>query len=276
MTGIKNTSIFILFFVISILPQGQLTLFPAELNIKPFIANFLEPKVGVMFMSGKNNLRLDIGNSKDFLHYACDENIFSLGGDFYTYTKLRGEKDFHFPVDAVDYLFGLNGGMKIRNANSEYGMRARLSHISAHFVDGHFDGFSNAWRNGRTPRVYSREFIEVTPYYSTNDFRFYVGYDYLFHVVPKEIGRSILQIGGEKFFNVTFTDYLFPFIAYDLRLTQIGKYSGTNSLSAGVKVGNKNSSGISFMIDYFSGNTIHGEYFDYKEKYVAFRMNMDL
>ena len=65
-------------------------------------------------------------------------------------------------------------------------------------------------------------------------------------------------------------------IAYDLRLTKIGKYSGTNSLSAGVKVGKKNSGGISFMVDYFSGNNIHGEYFDYKEKYVAFGLNLDL
>ncbi|MFA6598926.1 MAG: DUF1207 domain-containing protein [Ignavibacteriaceae bacterium] len=276
MIRIKNISLYILLLGTTLFPQQSLTLFPSDLNIKPFIANILEPRVGVMFMSGKNNLRLDIGNSKDFFHYTKDEIAYSVGGDFFTYTKLRGEKDFHFPVDAVDYLFGLNGGIKIKDANTEYGMRVRLSHISAHFVDGHFDTFSNGWRNGRTPRVYSREFVELTPFYSTHDFRFYVGYDYLFHVVPKEIGNHTFQVGGEKFFIVSFTDCLFPFIAYDLRLTKIGKYTGTNALSLGVKVGNKNNGGISFMIDYFSGNNIHGEYFDYKEKYFAFGMNIDL
>jgi len=176
----------------------------------------------------------------------------------------------------VDYLFGLNGSLKIKNEDTECGVRVRLSHISAHFVDGHFENYSNTWRSGRTPRVFSREFVELTPFYSVNDFRFYASYSYLFHVVPKEIGKSILQIGCEKFFKLSFTDYLFPFIAYDLRLTNIGKYSGTNSLSAGIKVGKKETGGISFMVDYFSGNNIHGEYFDYKENYVAFGMNLDL
>ncbi|MFA6979401.1 MAG: DUF1207 domain-containing protein [Ignavibacteriaceae bacterium] len=267
---------FILLFGVDQFAQQKFELFPSELNIKPFVANTLEPKAGFMFMSGKNSLRLDIGTSKDFVQFGNDEKTYSFGGDFFTFTKLRGEKDFHFPVDAVDYLFGLNGSIKIKNANSECGLRMRLSHISAHFVDGHFDNYTGAWRGGRTPRVYSREFVEFTPFYLVNDLRVYTSYSYLFHVVPKEIGKSIFQIGGEKFFNLSFADYLFPFIAYDLRLTKIGKYSGTNSLSAGVKIGKKNSGGISFIVDYFSGNNIHGEYFDYKEKYVAFGLNLDL
>lgn len=268
--------LFILLFGINQFAQQKLELFPSELNIKPFVANFLEPKAGCLFTSGKNNLRLDIGTSKDFVQFGNEEKTYSFGGDFFTFTKLRGEKDFHFPVDAVDYLFGINGSIKIKSENSECGLRARLSHISAHFVDGHFDNFLNTWRSGRTPRVYSREFVELTPFYSMNDFRFYFSYAYLFHVVPKEIGKNIFQIGGEKFFDLSFIDFLFPFIAYDLRLTKIEKYSGTNSLSAGIKVGKKDSGGISFMIDYFSGNNIHGEYFDYKEKYVAVGLNLDL
>lgn len=261
---------------LNIFAQKRFELFPSELNIKPFVASLLEPKAGCLFTSGKNNLRLDIGTSKDFVQIENNRMNYSLGGDFFTFTKLRGEKDFHFPVDAVDYLFGINGSIKIKSENLECGLRARLSHISAHFVDGHFDNFSNSWRGGRTPRVYSREFVELTPFYSLNEARVYISYSYLFHVVPKEIGKNIFQIGGEKFFNLSFADYLFPFIAYDFRLTKIGKYSGTNSLSAGVKVGKQDSGGISFMIDYFSGNNIHGEYFDYKEKYVAFGMNVDL
>ncbi len=268
--------LFVLLFGGNNFAQTKYELFPSELNIKPFVANILEPKAGCLFTSGKNNLRLDIGTSKDFVQFGSKEKTYSFGGDFFTFTKLRGEKDFHFPVDAVDYLFGLNGSIKIKNANSECGLRFRLSHISAHFVDGHFDNYSNTWRGDRTPRVYSREFIELTPFYMLNDLRIYVGYSYLFHVVPKEIGKNILQIGGEKFFTLSFADYLFPFIAYDLRLTKIGKYSGTNSLSAGVKVGKKDSGGISFMLDYFSGNNIHGEYFDYKENYFAFGLNLDL
>lgn len=276
MKRIKNISLYLLLFGTTLFSQQRLALFPADLNIKPFVANFLEPKAGFLFMSGENSLRLDIGTSNDFLHFADDEKTYSFGGDFFTYTKLRGEKNFKFPVDAVDYLFGLNGSIKIKKLNYECGMRMRLSHISAHFVDGHYDNFSISWRGGRTPRVYSREFVEVTPFYSRNDFRLYFSYAYMFHVIPTEIGKNIFQIGGEKFFNLSFTNYLFPFIAYDLRMTKLRKYSGTNSLSAGIKVGNKNAGGLSFKVDYFSGNNIHGEYFDYKEKYFAFGMNIDL
>jgi len=128
-------SLIILLLGVNLSAQKQLELFPSDLNIKPFVANFLEPKVGFMFMSGKNSLRLDIGNSKDFIHLVDGNKIISFGGDFFTFTKLRGEADFHFPVDAVDYLFGLNGSVKIKNEYTECGMRVRLSHISAHFVD---------------------------------------------------------------------------------------------------------------------------------------------
>ena len=34
----------------------------------------------------------------------------SFGADLFTYTLLRSQSDFHFPVDAVDYLFGVNFG----------------------------------------------------------------------------------------------------------------------------------------------------------------------
>ena len=78
----------------------------------------------------------------------------------FTYTLLRGETDFHFPVDAVDYLFGVNFGYKNNfEKNKEFGARLRISHISAHFVDGHFDGSTGNWRDGQIPRVFSREFF---------------------------------------------------------------------------------------------------------------------
>jgi len=266
-----------LFILSSVLvAQKKVVLFPDDLNIKPLTANYLEPKVGCLFMSGKNNLRLDIGNSKDILHISEKEMTYSFGADFFTFTKLRGEQDFHFPVDAVDYLFGINAGIKVKREESECGLRFRLSHISAHFVDGHYDHFSSAWRNGQSPRVYSREFLEFLPYYSINDYKIYAGYSYLFHVVPKEIGRNIFQIGGEKFFQSVAWEYVTPFISYDLKLSKIEKYAGTNSLSVGVKVGKKDVGGISFMVDYFSGYSVHGEYFDTKEKYTAFRMNVDI
>ncbi len=269
--------ILLLVLSINIFSQSGINLFPSDLNIQPFTGNFLEPKLGFNFSVGKNDLRLDISNSRDLLHVKFNQDItFSIGADLFTYTKLRGEKDFHFPVDAVDYLFGLNAGYKIKMQDSELGFRFRLSHISAHLVDGHYDPQVNYWRNNHTPRVYSREFVELFPYIKKNSYRIYFGLTHLIHVVPKEIGKQIYQIGGEKFFTGFLFNNLFPFIAYDLKFLKQDKYSGNNTLLAGIKIGKYDGSGISFYYSYFSGYNYHGEYFDFKEKFSSIGVNIDL
>ena len=55
---------------------------------------------------------------------------------------LEKEDNFRFPVDAVDYMFGLNFWFKTAVHGYSF-KRIRLSHISAHFVDGHFDAVNS-------------------------------------------------------------------------------------------------------------------------------------
>jgi hypothetical protein len=126
---LKYIRILLLTVVFSgILTAQKVELFPGDLNIQPFTSNFLEPRMGVFFQSGKNDLRLDIGASKDIARFTGNNGtLFSIGADFFTYTRLRGEADFHFPVDAVDYLFGLNAGYKIPlKGRSEFGIRGKI------------------------------------------------------------------------------------------------------------------------------------------------------
>ncbi len=257
--------------------QSTAELFPGDVNVQPFVANFLEPRVGVQFQLNNNELRLDIGNSLDIVHFKQNENsVISIGADFFTYTLLRGEKDFHFPVDAVDYLFGMNMGFKKRLNENELGARLRLSHISAHFVDGHYDHQSQAWRDGREPRVYSREFVELIPYYRLNDLRFYLGYTYIFHVDPTNLGKNIFQLGGEYFYKDFPVGNLNPFVSYDMKLNKNGKYTATSSLVIGLKYGFVKGKGLTIFYSYFQGKSIHGEYFDYNKKYSSVGFNLDL
>ncbi|MCX6150157.1 MAG: DUF1207 domain-containing protein [Ignavibacteriales bacterium] len=272
-----NLILFLVVLSVGSFSQSKFELFPSALNIHPFAANTLEPRVGTLFQLNNNELRLDIGNSLDILHYSTENSItYSAGADFFTYTLLRGEKEFHFPVDAVDYLFGINIGIKAKADFSDYGIRLRLSHISAHFVDGHFDHRQAIWRDGRDPRVYSREFIEIAPYYSLSDLRVYLGYSYLFHVDPTYIGRNSYQFGFDYFFNNILSDYLHPYAGYDLKISKIDKYTGNNSFVAGIKIGNSRGRGISIYYNYYSGRSIHGEYFDYYKTYSAVGFNLDL
>jgi len=249
--------------------------FPAELNIQPFTANFLEPKAGFAYHFGKSQLRLDIGTSSDVYRFENGERTFSFGADLFTYTRLRGEKEFHFPVETIDYLFGINFGCKKSKSGSEYGFRFRLSHISAHLVDGQFDTGIENWRNGRRPQVYSREFIELFPFYRIGGARVYAGFTYLVHVSPGKIGKDIYQLGFD-YYLIDFCKYFTPFAAYDFKVSKIEKYSGNNIISAGIKFGRYDSKGLSILFAYFSGKSIHGEYFDLNEHYSTLGINLDL
>lgn len=272
----KKYLLLILLISTNLYPQ-KINLFPGELNVQPFTANTLEPKLGFLFQLSKNELRLDIGNSIDILHQTADENvIWSVGADLFTYTLLRGEKDFHFPVDAVDYLFGINGSVKKVENNYQYGARFRISHISAHFVDGHYDGAKGQWRAGLNPRVYSREFFELMPFVKVNSLRIYCGFTYLFHVTPNYLGKDNYQFGFDYFGKEIFFKNFIPFIGYDFRLVKIEKYSANHSLAAGIKFGKAEGRGISIYFNYYSGKSIHGEYFDFNKTYSAIGINLDL
>jgi hypothetical protein len=275
--NILSIIIFILLIPTFNFAQENFELFPSDLLIQPFTANTLKPKFGFEFKTTVNELKLNVGNSMDIIHYKLDQNSkLSFGADMFTYTLLRSQTNFHFPVDAVDYLFGFNFGYKTTVCNDDVGARLRISHISAHSVDGHFDKKLNEWRDGRVPQVYSREFFELLPFIKINDLRLYGGMTYIFHIDPSNIGKDQYQIGFDYFAANLISKNLTPYIAYDFKLVNIYGYTGNNSFEAGLKLGKTNEKGISFFLQYFSGYNIHGEYFDVWEHFGAFGFNLDL
>ena len=271
-----------LFFVISIAANAQCKteLFPSNLNVKPFTANTLEPNLGFQFKFNSNELLLNIANSMDIIHLNKGCETFSAGADLFTWTLLRKEENFHFPVDAVDYLFGINFGYKKAFENFSYGARVRISHISAHFVDGHYRNSVSAdvWNGILQARVYSREFIEVLPFYKWNGLRVYGGFTYLYHVDPTNVKKDNYQLGFDYYLKDYVNDYITPFIGYDLRIDHMDKYTGNNSIAVGVKIGKAEGRGISLAYRYYAGNSLHGEYYNYKffEKFSSLSVNLDL
>ena len=69
---------------------------------------------------------------------------------------------------------------------------------------------------------------------------------------------------------------LIPYIAYDFRLINVYEYAGNNSLEVGIKYGYLNGRGLSIFSRYYSGYSIHGEYFDLKEDFFSFGFNFDI
>lgn len=251
--------------------------FPSDLNIQPFTANMLEPKAGFLISTDNNKLRLDISTSRDIIRWNNENSTFSIGADVFTFTRLRSNDDFKFPVEAIDYLFGLNAGYKNQLcAENEIGLRFRLSHISTHLVDGQYDAQTQKWREGRDPFVYSKEFIELFPYYRYKTLRAYLGLTYIFHIIPEELKKINLQLGFDYFAPELGTELFTPFIAYDFKLNGEEKFIGNNIISVGLKFGNWKSGGLSFYYSYISGTSIHGQLYDLRENYSNIGFNFEL
>ena len=245
----------------------------APLQFTPLAAHTFEPRVGVLWHTHGNWLRLDIGNSVDMVQYsyADDRRRLSIGADFFTYTLLRGEKNFHFPVDAVDYFFGFNSSYIDTMSEGVLSSRLRLSHISAHFVDGHFDGPTGSWKDGLNPRVYSREFLELTIAYEPNiTVRGYTGVFYLWHVDPTTLPRWIGYVGAE--YHHPLTSVFSGYTAYQFTATG---HRPRHEFQAGVKLGQWHGRGTKLFFLYYSGNSIHGEYHDRPEEYSGIGFNID-
>lgn len=239
-----------------------------SLLFSPISASVVEPRVGFVIHANRNTLRLDAGNSIDLLHFDIGQVPAAFGIDFFTWTSLREDAGFHFPVDAVDYLFGLNASLeKALNEEFTVAARLRISHISAHLVDGRYNKSNGKWMNDQLPRVYSREFIEMVGAVTfIEDLRFYAGLQYVYHVDPPDLGKFNVQLGTE-YHAPSGVEWLHPYAAYDFKLTKVTAYQPTHTAQIGVKVGKKEGAGVQFFLTLFDGFSEHGEYYDLRWSY---------
>jgi hypothetical protein len=269
--------IILLMFNFNSYTQTKVDWFPADLNIQPFAAHFLEPKTGFQYLFEPEKVRIDIGTSQDIIHWVDENHTFSAGADFFTYTRARAEADFKFPVETIDYLFGINGSYKFKTEKTEWGTRLRFSHISAHLVDGYYNSKTQNWLNNYQPFVYSKEFFELIAYYKLHGVRLYGCLTYIIHIVPTDITKGIYG-GGFDYYATQFNTLSFtPYIGYDFELSGIGEtYFGNNIFTAGIKFGHPESRGFSIFTSYYSGKSVHGEFYTINEDYWTVGINLDI
>ena len=251
---------------------------------KPLLADPTEPRIAVMPWLEKRHLQLDIGTSADLYQ----SKNFAAGVDFATYSLLNRGDNFKFPVDAIDYLFGINASWK-RPVSigalpfDELSGKIRLSHISAHFEDGHYDATTREWIqesdwSGTVPFTYSREFVNLVVALSSPDHRIYAGYQYLYHTIPDGINPHSFQAGVEL--STSSSTYL----AADFKLLPIWQplleetkgYRGTWNLQAGIRLNNIGLEKVRVACNYFSGMSRHGMYFYRPERYSTIGVIVDL
>lgn len=243
--------------------SDSLYFFESNLLFNPVEASVFESKNGVTKFTDKKNLRLDIGATIDLIGLKNANTDYSFGADFFTFSNLRSESNFKFPVDAIDYLFGINLNMrKIQNKNWKMSYRLRLSHISSHFEDGHIYERTDTIF---TPVVFSKEFIDIA---AVSDLKimknFYLknmlAVNYIFHSIPEEISEFSGQFGIET--KYYFTKIFGAYISADFVLATVSSESNLNiNLESGLSFGNINSRAILLYFAYYDGQDYKGQYY---------------
>lgn len=243
------------------------TLEPNRSLFAQLLADAKEPRIAALVNRNNNELSLDIGASLDLTQVAFEHMEFGLGVDFGTFSELRREWNFKFPVNAADYIFGINMSLRAPLSESLYlSGRFRLSHISAHLIDGRF--VNGTWIDGLSPFTYSREFIALTVALSGEYGRIYAGYELLFNTIPREISSSSYQVGIEAYYANFPVQVLYPFIAVDFRLVPIWRqalgrtegYGGATNVQAGVKLNPIGRRGIRLVFNSYGGLDFRGMY----------------
>ncbi len=249
----------------------------SNLNFAPLIANPYEARMGFIGQPSEERLRMDIGASFDVIEISQNG---TFGIDMMTYTRLRSEGRFKFPVETTDYYFGVNTAFRF-NKNPIFGrlfngyseqLRIRLAHISSHLIDGYTVNKEFI----SPPFVYSREFLEVI--YRVNrlinggfDFSMispYFGVNYIFSKIPRNIESFELISGIE--YRKGLTENISIEAGYNFTLKGFDNtYYGVNSGQAGIRYNFTKNRAIFVGVYLYDGLSMHGMFFNQKDSYIG-------
>lgn len=243
--------------------KDSLYFFNSNLLFVPTEASIFESKVGVIKYTDKKNLKLDIGVSIDLAGYKHNKNTYSFGVDFFTFSNLRSEKNFKFPVDAIDYLFGINLNSKsMLSANSELSSRLRVSHVSSHFEDGHiYERADTIFK----PVIFSKEFIDLAAIFDMNIHKNFhlknlIALNYIFHSIPADMSKFSARYGIELRYFVS--KFLSLYISNDLNLASVNSELNLNeNAEAGLSFGMFKSRSFNLYFAYYDGQDYRGQYY---------------
>lgn len=247
---IKKSCFSLVLFLL--LPLGSV----AQPVFPPLPASPLEPRIGVEYFLSASYLQLNIG-SRIALHRAYN---WSLGAEFFTLSRLREEENFKFPVETIDYYFGVDLQMRDPNRlRNSWNARLRLGHISAHLVDGVFEQMQ--------PFVYSREFLTLTTRFILGQLRILGELTWLFSSIPTSFAPLQPALGGELLFA---GHPLSLTLAYEIRLLQFDNQ--VHPTHRGVMQVNSNNFPLMFGLVYYYGNSYHGMLYRQKENFITFEI----
>lgn len=234
----------------------------ADAGTDPFaqpVANPLEGRIQVFASPDARAMRFDIGASPTM--YERDSTL-KVRADFFTLSRMRSAEAMKFPVETIDYWFGLSAAWAPEEL--PVSLRIRLAHVSAHYVDGTRWPFAP----DSTVPVYSREFVELLAATSAGPMRFYGGLSYIWSNHNPEFSRVIPQVGLE--YTNRLTSRVSMVAAYDGKLVGFrGVTLPQHVAQVGLtyRYGTDSEGGL--MIYRFAGRSIHGMFAKDRDDYWA-------
>lgn len=248
--------------------------YKSSMTFRPLIANPYEARIGFIGQPSEERLRMDIGASFDLFKLSQDG---TFGVDMMTFTRLKSEGRFKFPVETTDYFFGVNSAFQFEKSplfgklfRSTDQLRVRLAHISSHLIDGYTVNKEFI----TPPFVFSREFVEVI--YKVNsisrhtyqEISPYFGGSYIFSKIPNNI-ESIELISGIDY-RKGLTENISIEAGYNFTLKGFDNtYYGVNSGQAGIKYNFSGGRAIFVGVYLYDGLSMHGMFFNQKDSYIG-------
>ncbi len=239
----------------------------AQQSPVPFVApvaNPFEARIGSMYQVGAQKLRLDIGTQLELIdgRNVDQRSQWSAGVGFQTWTRLRSEANFKFPVETVDYWFGVHGMYAL---DSSWQVRLRVAHISSHLADGLAD--SSATLHPKQ-FVYSREFAEALIGYPIGPLRPYAGLTLVWATKPDDPSSVVPQAGIDVREQLTSDWWLIG--GYDVRLVGLSRiYTANHAAQLGLLYQTSPNKGIWMGLYGYHGKSMHGMFYRGQDSYLA-------
>jgi hypothetical protein len=240
--------------------------FPDSSLFLPLLVNHEEPRMSLEQEIGSSRLNVGIGSTLELFQTSTGIGVLQVGGDFFAYALANDYQGFRLKIDAVDGYFGLHGNLQ---AGRDWSFRFRAMHLSAHFVDGHYNPDSEEWRDGIEPIPFSRNFGELVAAWSAGEtpvrWRIYAGVSCAVVVKPNDIQPWAGLAGVECM--AAGSPYVYA--AVQMYLMGVPTYVATNSLEAGVRFGRWSGTGVRFALKYQNGLEYYGQYYNRRREFVS-------
>lgn len=264
-------SLYIIHFTLYIyitVSQAQTYLLPNENIFQPILSNYFEPRIGLAYYPQTGYFKVDAGKSFDLILIKFKKGSFSFGTEFFMNALGLNIKEKRLPIDAADGYFGINFSYSDNSFSNK--IRLRILHNSAHFVDGH-----NERNLTYQPKEnYVNDFFDITfQKFITKNFYLFTLVNYPIIIHPKELHKVNLSFGFEifhKLFNSFLNNENKFFINYNIKLTPLPKYIGSNHLMTGIRFGNDLSSKVNIYFSFYNGENLFKQYYGLKVSEYSF------